>query len=144
LQASLRHVEQGASGVEVQRCRGEVAVLGDRLARAQAEAEACRRQLQDAEAGHLLLLSYTVYTGVHESLCDACPTKAQLSACPGWFTWRGVRAGLQAGHAAKEQQAADRLAAAQRDVGDLQVGQAQPYSDLQLTSWALEFETCCA
>ena len=32
------------------------------------------------------------------------------------------RAVMQAQYAAKEQQAADRLAAAQRDVGDLQVG----------------------
>ena len=44
-------MEQGASGAELQRARGEVAVLGDRLARAQAEADACRRQLRDAEAG---------------------------------------------------------------------------------------------
>ena len=115
-------MEQGASGAELQRARGEVAVLGDRLARAQAEADACRRQLRDAEAGRPpLLLSCTLYTGVYDALPSRYPRMRDVQAALVVSSGDVLHAHVQAGHAAKEQQAADRLAAAQRDIGDLQV-----------------------
>lgn len=138
LQASLRHVGQGASGAELQRCRGEVAVLCDRLARAQAQADASRRQLRDAEA-RLCLGSTTLqkppaaaaaelplWTMSACRLCCVLLASTSVSSCwlillAGLPAGEVLRAGLQAVHAAKEQQAADRLSAVQRDIGDLQV-----------------------
>lgn len=48
-QAGLSHAGNAASAAELDRARAEIALLGDRLARAQCEADSCRQQMREAQ-----------------------------------------------------------------------------------------------